>query len=280
MNSFKLLAFDLDGTFLTEDKEIPDENLSALKAAIDAGITVVPSTGRLLDNMPEPFIELCRYFILVNGAVVYDAYEDKYLYDAPIPTELALKIYDYGDTLPCIYDAYIDYHGYMTSSMYDVLEDYMPNKKYAHTMKVHRKPVPNLKKYAVECGGEIQKIQFYFKNLTERDRQIEQLPQLFPGELYVSNSLTSNIEINIKDAIKGRALEVLCSHLNIDMADTVAFGDGTNDLSMIERAGIGVCMVNGSPICKKAADIISEVDNDHAGFAVELMRLLNYQQLR
>ena len=271
MKSIKLVAFDLDGTLLREDKTIPEENLEALKAARDAGIVIAPATGRLMDNMPEEIAELCRYFILINGAAVYDRAEDRYFGEAVIDTDLAMEIYGIADTLPCLYDAYLDYHGYMTESMHARLEEYMPNKAYARTMTAHRKPVPDLKKHILETGASVQKIQWYFKSPAERDEWTERLNTRFAGRIYASHSLNYNIEINSAEAVKGRGLEKLCAYLGITPEDCIAFGDGTNDLSLIERAGIGVCMKNGADECKAVADVISGKSNDEAGFAAELL---------
>ena len=277
MNEIKLVAFDLDFTLLDKDKKISDENIEALKYAKEHGIYIVPCTGRLFDNIPPILKELCRYFILVNGATIYDSLNDTYLYDVNIPKDLALDIYSYGDTLPIVYDAYIDNHGYMSANHYDTMFDYLPDKNYAKTMKIKRTPVPELKAFISEKNTDVQKIQYYFKSQREREIQIEMLKEKYPGLLYISTSLQSNIEINIADAVKCKALKKMCDILNIDIANAVAFGDGTNDLPMIKDAGIGVCMCNGAESCLNAADIITEYDCNNSGFGRELMKLINYQ---
>lgn len=280
MKNIKLAVFDLDGTFLREDKSIPKENMEALRLAMEAGITVAPATGRLMDNMVPELIGLCRYFIMINGAWVYDALGDKTIYSAPFDKSLALSIYEYAESLPCIYDAYIDNHGFMSAGMHAVLADYMPNKAYAESMRIHRTPVPDLVDYIRNNDVTVQKIQYYFQDLDERDRQIQCLKEMYPGLIYPSTSLASNIEINTVDAVKGKGLRALCDYLGIDISEAAAFGDGTNDLSMIEEAGIGVCMKNGAPECIEAADIVTEKDNDEAGFAGALLSLINYQKTR
>ena len=72
--SIRLIAFDLDGTLLRNDKTVSERTMKALQRAADQGIYLVPSTGRIFDAMPEvvrnmPFV---RYAITVNGAAVYD----------------------------------------------------------------------------------------------------------------------------------------------------------------------------------------------------------------
>lgn len=267
MKDIKLLAFDFDGTLFDSMKQISEENLAFLRYAKSRGVELVPATGRLYNNLPDSIKELCRYFILSNGASVYDSAEDRYLYEAPMSLELALEIYRYGDTLPCIYDAYLDNWGWMTRSMYENMDEYFPDKNYIHTMLSKRTPVDDLKAFIREKGLPVQKIQFYFTDLDLRSEQITAVSQRFPGKLYVSTSLESNIEINSSDAVKGKALAALCAKLNISLEQVAAIGDGTNDLSMIEQAGTGICMCNGAEACKEAADLISEYDNNHSGFA-------------
>ena len=52
--SRKLIAFDLDGTLLDDEKRIPPENLRALEAAAERGWVPVPATGRIVRGIPEP----------------------------------------------------------------------------------------------------------------------------------------------------------------------------------------------------------------------------------
>ena len=82
-----------------------------------------------------------------------------------------------------------------------------------------------------------------------------------------------NIEINSRAATKGQALLTLCDLLGIAPADSMALGDGTNDLDMIQNAGIGVAMANGDPTVLAAADHVTGHCND-AGFAKAVERFV------
>ena len=63
-----------------------------------------------------------------------------------------------------------------------------------------------------------------------------------------------NGELINKAFNKGLAVQRLCEHLNIPIQDTVAFGDSMNDFEMLQAAGLGICMGNGSEALKKVAD--------------------------
>lgn len=272
-----LLAFDLDGTLLDDDKGIPPENLRALEAAADRDFVLVPATGRMVPGIPANVraLPFCRYYIVSNGAGVYDAAEDRLLLRADIPAVLALRCCEHMDTLPVIYDCYQGDSGYMTRSMYDNCEDYFPFEPHMYEMvKLLRRPVEELKAFLRRKGEPVQKMQMFFRprDLVLRARELERFPALFP-ELSATTSVSNNIEINSARAGKGKAILALAELLGIPPEDTVAFGDGTNDCEMLRMAGLGVAMANADPAVKALADEITDTNNA-AGVARVIRRLL------
>ena len=93
------------------------------------------------------------------------------------------------------------------------------------------------------------------------------------GDVVVSASFANNLEINAPGAAKGEALERLAGHLGIEMSQTMGFGDGENDITLIRKAGIGVAMGNAEECLKAEADYIT-VTNDEDGVAAALEKLL------
>lgn len=272
-----LVAFDLDGTLLDDDKSIPAENLRALEAAADRGFVLVPATGRMTPGIPENVRSLpfCRYYIVSNGAGVYDAEEDRVLLRADIPAELAIRCCEHMDTLPVIYDCYQNDRGWMTRQMYENCEDYFPFEPHMYEMvKRLRVPVGELKQTLRQRGEAVQKMQMFFRpaDLALRELELRRFPELFP-ELSGTTSVSNNIEINSAKAGKGKALLALAEHLGIPREDTLAFGDGTNDCELLQMAGRGVAMANADPKLKAVADEITESNRD-AGVAKVLRRYL------
>ena len=90
----------------------------------------------------------------------------------------------------------------------------------------------------------------------------------------VSFSSNRYLEFNAKGIDKGRGLKELCDLLNIDIKDTMAIGDNYNDLSMIQEAGIGVCVANGQDILKEHSDYICENDHNHSAVAEAIYRFM------
>lgn len=273
----KLIAFDLDGTMLNDSKELTAENLCALKEAAAEGVVLVPATGRIYPAIPDFLRELdfIRYYILSNGAYVYDSREDKVMHKAEISSELALRCIRHMDKLPVIYDCYMDNQGYMTESMYNSAESFLPDQPHMLEMvKRLRKPVPNLYEFLASNGKGVQKLQMFFmeKDMDLRAEELKSFNLEFP-ELAATSSVKNNIEINSIGAGKANAVKVLAGELGIDMEDTAAFGDGTNDAGMLRAVGCGVAMGNASDEVKAAADMVTD-SNNASGVAKGIRKIL------
>ena len=268
----KILAFDLDGTFLDDKKNIPPENLRALELASSRGAAIVPATGRIYKGIPEALRELpfMRWYITANGSYLYDAAEDRAAARAEIPWERAVEFYEYADTLGVLYDCYQDNWGYMTAGMLSIAVEKIPDPGVRKLISSLRAPVPELKQYLKEKGAGVQKLQLYFDDMDERARQLKELPERFP-DLSFSTSMPFNIEINAHTATKGHALLTLCELLGVPREAAMALGDGTNDLDMIQNAGVGVAMGNADPAVLAAADEITG-SNNTGGFAAAVLR--------
>lgn len=92
-------------------------------------------------------------------------------------------------------------------------------------------------------------------------------------ELSISSSMYNNLEVNAKGADKGSALLWLADYLGIDREETMSFGDGENDIPMIQAAGIGVAMENALDTVKAAADMIT-LKNDEDGVAAAIRKII------
>ena len=91
----------------------------------------------------------------------------------------------------------------------------------------------------------------------------------------VTSSIPNNVEINARHANKGEALGFLCRYLGLEIAQSMSFGDGSNDRSMIEAAGVGVAMANADEALKAVADYVTDT-NDNDGVAKAVERLCLY----
>ena len=95
----------------------------------------------------------------------------------------------------------------------------------------------------------------------------------FGDELSIYRSAPFFVEIMAQGIDKAASLDRLVKHMGIKREEVMAFGDGYNDLSMIEYAGMGVSMANGVDEVKENADFVT-LSNDEDGIAYALEKLL------
>ena len=268
----RLIAFDLDGTLLRSDKSISPRTMHALHAAQERGVLLVPATGRLYRSLPEALLDeqLSRYFILVNGAQVYDSLESRTLLREELTPALAMQMLQFLETRNVVRGVYIDGLGHMSLSDYEEIDDVAATPATSALMRRSYQADENLEDLT-QNAASIQKIIAFFRNPEEK-QVIREIMTRFPGYA-VSSSLGNNIEINAKYATKGNALRFLCRRLGIYPAQCMAFGDGTNDYSMLRVAGLGVAMANASEEVQSCADEVTQT-NDEDGVAQMIERVL------
>ena len=271
MPAVKLLALDLDGTLLNSKKELTPRTRDALYAAAEAGVEIVPTTGRFFTGMPEVIQKLpfLHYAITINGAQVYDIRRQKAVSTAEIPLETALRVLEYLDGFPVIYDCYQDSWGWMTRAMQENAAAFVPFDYALRMVRALRTPVDELKSYLRERNRGVQKLQLFTPDDALRRQLFKDLTARF-GTLNVSTSMPCNIEINDAHANKGEAIASLAAYLGLPMAATMAIGDGLNDRSMIQMTGLGVAMANACPeILALADEVTASCDEDGAALAIE-----------
>lgn len=266
-----IVALDLDGTLLNSNKQLSPGNFAALERAAMAGWEIVPTTGRFYDGMPEvirklPFV---HYAITINGAEVADLQTGEVIYRANIPWEQAVEIMTALDELPVIYDCYMDNGAFMTASMKERADEIISSPHYRKMVRELRQPVPELKEFLKQKQQGVQKVQLFTNRPELRLQLIKDLPRQF-AEICVSSSVPENVEINQSCANKGEALLALAKHLDLSEEQTVSFGDGLNDLSMIEMAGLGIAMANAEASVKAVADAVTlSCDEDGVAYGLQ-----------
>lgn len=274
MRNVRLIALDLDGTLLGSDKHLSAENRGALTRAAEAGIEIVPATGRFYKGMPQVIRDLpfVRYAITINGAQVFDAVDEKEVCGSEIPLDRALDVMERLDSLPVIYDCFADGWGWMTQELYDKADLFAANDHSLEMIRNLRTPVPELKSFVKDRALGVQKIQAFFRDMELRERMLKSFPEEFP-DIVVTSAIVNNVEFNSREATKGIALKKLAQYLEIPIEQTMSFGDDLNDISMLKTAGLGVAMGNADEEVKKAADHVTD-DCDGNGVAKAINRFL------
>lgn len=266
---------DLDGTLLNSQKVMTASTLQTLECAAERGALIIPATGRFYMGIPEeirrlPFV---RYCVNINGAEVYDAWEDRVLHREEIPIRRAMEIFTLMEHFSGIYDCYAGGQGYMDSDFYARIPEFIPDESRRRIILSMREPVERFRETVEKRFPSIQKTQQFFVDMEERNRCIAYLTEALP-DCSVTTSLEMNVEVNSKNANKGQGLLFLRDYLGLPGERIIAFGDNSNDVSMLRSAGIGVAMGNGTPEALAAADMVT-ASNDEDGVAQALSRLLH-----
>lgn len=269
----KIIALDLDGTLLDSQKRLSDGSRAALEEAAAKGVHIVPTTGRFFGMMPQSIRDLpfVRYAITINGAQVYDRETGTAIVREEIPLDMALDIMRLLDGYDVIYDCYRSNWGWMTESLQNKAEDYATDAHYVKMVREFRNPVPELKAYleSTASEGDVQKVMLFARNTPGSEAVTkaitEAVRERFP-QIKATSSTWNNLELNIETAHKGNSLRRFAEHLGYALDNCMALGDGTNDLSMIEAAGLGVAMSNAHPLVIAAADHVT-ASNDEDGVA-------------
>lgn len=264
----RLIAFDLDDTLLTTDKRVTDRTKAALQAAADAGVILMPATGRPFLAVPEVVktLPMVRFLLTSNGAAIWDKEEDKVVYSDYIPYETACAVLDLVRDADILTEFYSRGKSYACSEGYEKalhLWQRIP-ESFRKDLVRYRQPVTDLETRIRSGGCPVEKFRLTFGDPDLQKDLTGKLKDL--GSLMIVHGAAYNIELNTLTGNKGHALEAFAAKNGIGPDEVMAFGDSENDLTMLKAAGTGVAMGNALPEVKAAADIVT-LSNDEDGVA-------------
>ena len=279
MLNIHLVGLDLDGTLLDDNRQIRPRTIAALRLAADSGIHLAVISGRNFLAVPEALrvLPLIRYYVLCNGAALYDAQEDAILHRTEIPLKDAVQMYRSLEKEDVYYDCYLNDGAWTQQDHYERIDEFVPVESHRAFLKVSRKPFPNLCDALIRRGKPVWKVQAIYKSTEIRDREMARLREEF-SQYSICSAYPYNLEFNTYEANKGSGLMRLAQILSIDPMNVMAFGDGGNDVTMLHNAGVGVAMGNASFAAKNAANYIGPANNDD-GVAQVLELLVAWKQV-
>lgn len=262
--TYKLLATDLDGTLLNDDKKITDENFRALKYAISRGCKVIPCTGRAVQGVTKfrQLTKLTPFAITYNGGMIVDLFNNKIVYHCPLQDDDAKFIIQKGNEYNTNICLWSDNKLYCNKINPYTL-DY---SKISGVSPIEFKNITELQ------GKIITKILWY-----DNEKNIADYLCKMTDEVAKSvNCCTSKpwfLEFFNSKTSKALALEKLGEILDITNNEMIAFGDELNDIDMIKYVKTGVAMANAKHPLKECADYITDNNNEN-GFATAVYKLL------
>lgn len=266
----RLIATDLDDTLLNAQSDLSPRTIEALNAAMAAGCGVTLCSGRMLEAT-QPLAERigCNApLLLYNGAMAYDLAAGRSIFADRIPYPVALGIVELAEKLGFYIQAYPG-QGYYCDEVCDY------TRRYAASIRVEATPVHMpLSEWMREHPSDMQKL-LLIDTPEGADRAQAALREAFPHGAGFLKSRASYVEIAPENVDKGRSLLRLAEYLGLKPDEVMAFGDGQNDVSMIQAAGTGVAMANACPQALEAADVIAP-PNTEDGVAVVIEDYLKY----
>lgn len=267
MSKYKLLAIDMDGTALTSRKKISPRTGAAINDLLKRGVHVVTSTGRGLDELTDyrEDFRLMHYGILITGGLVYDFFKREPIAVHAVDEDTMFKLIDFGTTER----AMIHLLTLKSSVAREVDIQHMEDFDMAIYFDMFNRiclRVDDFKQYIRTHPGEVIKVNLYHRDRASRDRNFERMKNL---NLSITFTEHNNLEAAPAGITKASGLIELCNFLGIDIAETVAVGDGNNDREILQAAGVAVAMGNARDEIKKIADFVT-LDNDNDGVAVAI----------
>lgn len=249
--NIKCIVCDIDGTMVPSHHKLSEYGQKMIQKIRDKRILFGIASGRSLKDVQYIVgtwgVNDIDFIIGLNGSQLYDGLENevydyfqmkpewiKETFDIMRPFSFNPVMY-YGKAYMCgVYDEKVHFSAQYTKSDYIVAQsesDFYQEPNAKIMFRVDEKDMPEVEKRVKEFESP-----YYKGNKTQ--------PTL--------------MEFQNRNASKAYALEQFCEKHNINIQDTMAFGDTTNDNEMLEASGIGVCMKNGSNDTKALADIITD----------------------
>lgn len=260
--AIKLIALDLDGTTLNNDKVISGRNRRALQKAADIGVNIVIATGRPFSALPKDVFELSavRYVLTSNGASITDLHENKTFYEnclSPLATEKSvelLKKYNY------IIECFVNGIAYIDGPYYRIVEKTGISFRDVEYILKTRNPVDDIYGFMLEHKGHIENINVNFEDASEKPAMRERLLEL--PETTITSSFPNNLEIGGATTSKAEALVQMGKLLGIEQSEMMAVGDSPNDMAMLSACGMPVAVDNALDEVKNIAKYIAPSNHE------------------
>lgn len=252
-----IILLDVDGTLISfQTHQVPESAIIALNKARDNGAIIVIATGRPVTDLRELSDIPYSAVVALNGSDIV-LRDGKRITTHPIPPEEFEKSLKLAEDYNFIIGIEND-KGVIVNRHGKILEEWA--ELVAHPVP----PVVNLQE-EYEKGNCCQ-LCFFCDEKTEKKIMAE-LPSLSAARW---NPMFA--DINVRGIDKSTGLREICNYYGCDISNTIAIGDGGNDIPMLTAAGIGVAMGNDSEVVKSAADIITDSVDDN-GIRNALRRL-------
>lgn len=254
---YKLVALDMDGTLLKDDKTISKENFEAIQQAKKRGVKVVLATGRPIKGIERYLKELDLvsekdYAVGFNGAVVQNTKTGQVIAKNPMNIDDLRYLYDLSKKLN------VNIHILTLNSCITPKR----NKYSELESEMNKIPLEIVDFDKIDSNTTIVKIMM-IDDEAILDKAIEKLPEEVYEKYTVVKSAPFFLEFINKKVNKGFGVEILAKNFGITRDEVICIGDAGNDVHMIEYAGLGVAMGNAFPEVKETSNYVTKTNEEH-----------------
>ncbi len=284
----KLIAADMDGTLIGNNRKISKENIEAIKIAQEKGVKFAIATGRAYEDV-KPFLDeyglKCECVVLNGGE--YRDIAGKIVVGIYIDKSIAAKILNIMSKYDLAVEIYTDNGYYTTNTKEETLKGMIKRAKTFHPDvtdpdEIYRNAInhphfnkmnyiTNLDEF-LKSDLNIGKFVSFAESIDEINVLKKELNKL--DGLAISSSFVTNIEINDVNATKGLILAKVAEKMGIRKEEVAILGDGSNDYSMFVEFPNSFAMENAIPEIKEVAKYITASNSDH-GVAKAIYRILD-----
>lgn len=264
-HTVKLVAVDIDGTLFNNRHEITPRVAQAIQRARAQGVLIVPATGRSPGSTQAIMARMgiTGPGVYLQGLLALDA-DGKVYHEQLMAAQTVRQVVAFAKErglTPLIYSGSRIVVGALTY--------------HANLLTPYGEPAPEVLVGPMESAPDRLPIHKMLL-LDEPERITKARPELarvLDGQASITQALGIAVEILPHGASKGAGLMKLLDALGIPPEDTMAIGDGENDIEMLRMAGLGVAMGNSPDSVKAAADAVVAT-NDEDGVADALERFV------
>ena len=265
MPNINLVAIDLDGTLLDNDRKISPRAKDAIQRVRQEGVEVTLATGRMFASA-KPFADelgLNLPLITYQGALVKISGTGEVLYERSVPARDARQVIELTRQRGYPLNFYLD--------NFVFVENLTPQAKdYASRYNVTVQEIGDLSRIV-----DLEPIKLLVTDEDEEELGVFEMEcrRVFGSRLHITKSMPQYLEFMHPEATKARGLEAVAKYMGITPREIMVIGDSYNDLEMLEYAGLAVVMGNAREEIKEAGDYITRA-NDDDGVAEALEKII------
>ncbi|MBY7144316.1 HAD family phosphatase [Virgibacillus sp. NKC19-3] len=268
-----LIAIDLDGTLLSDEGFINDQNRKAIHEAQRQEHIIVISSGRSLHDSKQILTNAGLNCPIITGNGAVASHSGEIIQNLYLSANVVLEMIDVIEKSGLYYEIYTnkgvfiegDRRDFLTreiNRMKERITDFEWEKANGIVEKQYQQHgityVPNYREidYTALDVYKLFVLSFDVERLTQlQDHLMER------NDIALTTSGRQKLEIGNPEASKGNALKFIANYFGVPMKDTVAIGDNRNDLSMFYEAGTSIAMENAEEVVKKQADHVTKHHN-------------------